>query len=72
MQTLLEDWNCGITYDNNSPQSLVKAINLIEENKEVRNAMSVNAGKCYRSMFDSNIVYDNYINYIKSFLTKPN
>ena len=68
MQKLLEDWNCGITYENNCPQSLVNAINLIENNSETRIEMSANAGKCYSAMFDSDIVYENYVNYIKSFV----
>lgn len=68
MQKLLEDWNCGITYENNCPQSLVNAINLIENNSETRIEMSANAGKCYSAMFDSDIVYKNYVNYIKSFV----
>ena len=68
MQTLLEDWNCGITYENSSPESLVNAINAIENNPESRTEMSENAGKCYSAMFDSDMVYKNYVNYIKSFV----
>lgn len=68
MQKLLEDWNCGITYENNSPESLVMAINIIESNPESRMQMSANAGKCYRAMFDSDIVYENYVRYIESFV----
>ena len=66
MEALLKDRNCGITYKNKSAQSLVEAIEFIEDNENQRVIMSENAKKCFQEKFDSNIVYKKYVKYIES------
>lgn len=72
MSSLLNKWECGITYENKNPQSLVDAINLVEEDEDYRKSMSFNAGECFRNKFDSDEVYKDYVNYITSFLGNKN
>ena len=66
MEALLKNRNCGITYKNKSAQSLVEAIEFIEDNENQRVIMSENAKKCFQEKFDSNIVYKKYVKYIES------
>ena len=66
MEALLKNRNCGITYKNKSAQSLVEAIEYIEDNENQRVIMSENAKKCFQEKFDSNIVYKQYVKYIES------
>ena len=66
MKSLLKRWECGITYDNNSPQSLVDAIKFIEENEDYRQTMSKNSKRCFKEKFDATEVYSNYVEFIES------
>ncbi|MEL1236178.1 MAG: glycosyltransferase, partial [Candidatus Neomarinimicrobiota bacterium] len=65
MDELISKFNIGITYKNNSPQSLVETIQYIEDNEDVRKSMSENAGRCFTEMFDAENVYNDYISYIE-------
>ncbi len=67
MMSLLEEWNCGITYENNSPKSLVNAIEFIENNENERKIMSENAENCFKDKFDSQLVYRKYVSFVESF-----
>ncbi len=67
MKSLLENWNCGITYENNNPNSLINAINFIEGNESERKIMTNNAKECFKKKFDSKTVYGNYVSFIESF-----
>jgi len=66
MQTLLNEWKCGITYENNCPESLVKAIEFLEQNEGARQDMAKNAESCFKEKFDSKIVYKNYVSFIEA------
>ena len=67
MKTLLDKWNCGITYKNKSEESLIESVKFIEDNEDYRKIMSKNAGNCFIEKFDSRVVYKNYVSYIESF-----
>ena len=67
MESLLKNWECGITYKNNSPKSLVHAIESLERDEDSRIKMSNNAKKCFHNKFDSEIVYNNYVSFVESF-----
>ena len=66
MSNLLNDWNCGITYKNNSPRSLANAIIQLQKDKSSYELMSKNAKKCFFEKFDSETVYRNYSIFIES------
>lgn len=65
VQQLLKEHNCGITYKNNSAQSLVEAIKVIEKDSNYRELMRENAKLCFNKKFNANIVYSDYVKYIE-------
>lgn len=67
MEALISNWKCGITYENNSPQSLVDAIEFLEKNEDARANMAINAEECFKKKFDSKIVYSDYVSFAESF-----
>lgn len=71
MDDLISKFNIGITYQNNSPQSLANTIQQIEDDENNRKVMSKNAGECFKKMFDADNVYNDYTSYIEK-ISKQN
>jgi glycosyltransferase involved in cell wall biosynthesis len=71
MDDLISKFNIGITYQNNSPQSLANTIQQIEDDENNRKVMSRNAGECFKKMFDADNVYNDYTSYIEK-ISKQN
>ena len=66
MESLLKDWECGATYKNNSARSLVDEIQFLEKNEDNRKYMSKNAKECFNKLFNSKIVYEDYVLFVES------
>lgn len=65
MSELIDQWRCGITYEYDSVASLVNALLMIKDKKEVRQSLSEQAKKCFLSKFDADFVYESYTNFIE-------
>ena len=68
MKELLSGQNCGLTYQNRSPESFLRALKKLEDDEKLRKFYSQNAIKCFKQIFDANVVYKDYAAYVESFV----
>jgi glycosyltransferase involved in cell wall biosynthesis len=64
VQELLEKENCGITYENNNPESLVTALTFLYENPSELEKMSQNSKNAFNSNFTAEKIYTDMANYL--------
>jgi glycosyltransferase involved in cell wall biosynthesis len=65
LENLLSNYNCGITYANNDPDSLASILIELYDCPEQLQILSQNASTLYKGMFVAEKVYENMIDYLK-------
>ena len=64
VEALLKEYNCGITYENNSPDSLAKSLISLYDSPALLNSMGSNGENAYLSRFRAEKVYMDLANYL--------
>lgn len=62
---LLNSYGIGFTYDAFNSQDLIDKINIITSDLDKLHEMSENCRNVYRENFDSNVIYQNIINFLE-------
>ena len=65
LQELLEDNNCGITYENGNEEQLAEILLSLYEKPEILRTMSENAFALYQERFVAEKVYSDMIDHLE-------
>jgi len=65
LEGLLDENNCGITYENNNPGELMAKIIYLKDNPDILSKMSENALSLFKEKFVAKKVYNSMIQYLE-------
>jgi glycosyltransferase involved in cell wall biosynthesis len=64
LYNLLNEYKCGISY-NNSAEILAEKLDKLEKDPELLQEMKISAGKLYSDLFDGDVVYGQFVEYLE-------
>jgi glycosyltransferase involved in cell wall biosynthesis len=65
LESILKEYNCGLTYTEGNSEALFDAIMLLYSNKKLLTKMSQNAIELFNKCFDAEHVYTNFADHLE-------